>query len=109
MRFLFISFIFLSGAVNAGYNSNFLTQLEGVYVYSDMNHIYIKTSTPAPLSANSTCSNKYIVVDGEISSDRRNAILSRLLLAYASKETINIGYDNAANCVGSYVRLYRAG
>ena len=35
---------------------------------------------------------------------------ARLAQAYATGESVNIGYDNAGNCGGSgYIRVYRVG
>jgi hypothetical protein len=41
--------------------------------------------------------------------DTRHQILSRLLLAYSTKETVNIGYDGITCGSGGYILVYRVG
>ncbi len=37
-------------------------------------------------------------------------LFSRLMMAYASKETVNIGYDaEKGSCIHGYMRVHRAG
>jgi len=91
----------------AVYNANMSGELEGVYVYTDTDHIYLRllnqpTSHPA-------CSPTYFVIDDRITADRRKAILARLLTAYAMHEVVNIGYDSAGDCADGFLRVHRAG
>jgi hypothetical protein len=36
-------------------------------------------------------------------------VLSRLITAFGTGETVVIGYDNAGNCADGYIRLERVG
>lgn len=102
--FLVISAISLNSV--AGYNSNHKSELSGVFVYSGSDHIYVTLkSKPA-----TSCNNTYFVIDNTVQENRRQMLLSRLLLAFASKETVNIGYDKeSGDCVDGYVRIHRVG
>ena len=97
----------LSGTSFAAYNSNIRGELDGVYVYTNSDAIYLHfkdqpTSHPA-------CKPNYFVIPGDIPLERRQMLLSRLMMAFASKEWINIGYDNAGTCADGHIRVYRAG
>lgn len=55
------------------------------------------------------CSGQYFVIPAEGDDVARAQLYSRLLTAYASKESVNIGYDGV-NCGPSgYIMVYRIG
>lgn len=97
----------LTAAANAQYNSNMRGVILGVFVYTDTDAIYLKlTNQP---TVHPTCNSDYFVIDASVSYERRQMLLARLLSAYAMKETVNIGYDNAGDCADGYIRAHRAG
>lgn len=55
------------------------------------------------------CRGDLLVIPGDASMDTRHQILSRLLLAYSTKETVNIGYDGITCGPVGYVLVYRVG
>lgn len=56
------------------------------------------------------CSNfDYMVIEANIDNEARQLVFSHLLMAYASGEIINIGYDSKDECVGSRIKIYRIG
>lgn len=74
----------LSATSFAAYNSNIRGELDGVYAYTDSDAIYLHfkdqpTSHPA-------CKPSYFVIPGDIPLERRKMLLSRLMMAFASKE-----------------------
>lgn len=55
------------------------------------------------------CRGDLLIIPGDASMDMRHQILSRLLLAYSTKETVNIGYDGITCGPGGYILVYRVG
>lgn len=96
-----------SSSVFASYNSNIKGELEGVYVYADGDYIYFKFVNQP--TTHKTCKPDYFVISHDVPMERRQMLLSRLLLAYASKETVNIGYDSEGDCAHGYIRVHRVG
>lgn len=101
--------LFVSGSrdARAVYNANMSGVLSAVATYADGDYIYLSlqnqpTSHPA-------CNPGYFVLAETIPENRRNALLARLLTAYAAGETVNIGYDNAGDCAHGYIRAHRVG
>ena len=91
----------------AAYNSNISGVLQGVYVYSDGDYIYFRFEDQP--SSHPGCNPTYFVIHGSVPENRRNAMLSRLLTAYAMKESVNIGYDAQGDCSNGYIRVHRVG
>ncbi len=101
-----LAFCFSSAAF-ASYNSNIKGELEGVYVYTDGDYIYFRFKNQPTTHA--SCDPTYFVISEDIPLERRQMLLSRLLMAYASKEQVNIGYDKSGNCVHGHIRVHRVG
>lgn len=91
----------------ADYNANMSGELAHVAVYTDGDYIYL-TLKNQPKS-HLGCDPSYFVIPESVPADRRKMLLSRLLSAYAMKETVNIGYDNKGDCVHGYIRVHRVG
>ncbi len=92
---------------HAFYNANIQGVVTGVWTYDDRDSIYVHLDTQP--TSHPTCNPLYFVIDPSLSADRRHMMHARLLLAYSSGEVINIGYDNAGNCVEDYIRVHRVG
>jgi hypothetical protein len=88
------------------YNTNGGFVVTAVATYTDTDSIYVNVSSPP---AHSACNNSYFVVSGAIPADRRKAILARLLLAKATGESVNFGYDGTGDCAEGYIRVHRVG
>ena len=108
MNKLFISLALLLSAnfCSAEYNDNKIRKITAVLTYTDSDSIYIQLENPP---AHSTCDNQFFVIPDSLPTERRQILLSRILLAYSTQEAVNIGFDNAGNCVSSYVRIHRVG
>lgn len=102
-----LSTLFIHTKAFADYNSNIRGELEGVYVYTDHDAIYFRFKTQP--TSHETCKATYFVISGSVPQDRRDQLLSRLMLALASKEQVNIGYDSQGNCANGYIRVHRVG
>lgn len=92
---------------HAVYNDNLKGIIKHVGVYTDGDYIYITLENQP--TAHSACKPNHFVITEEVPSERRAMILSRLLTAYAMKETVNIGYDSNGDCAHGYIRVHEVG
>lgn len=99
---LLLAAIAADGPAGAEYNSNISGVITNVLTYDDGHFLLTLSAMPAGPCAN------YFVVPGDIPVDGRQMLLSRALVAKASGESINIGYDNKA-CVNGWYRVHRIG
>lgn len=90
------------GPARAEYNSNIVGVITNVLTYDSGHFLFTLSAMPAGPCAN------YFVVPGDIPVDGRQMLLSRALVAKASGESINIGYDNKS-CVNGWYRVHRIG
>lgn len=91
----------------AAYNANMSGELEGLFVYAESDFIYFRLKNQP--TSHPTCNPAYFVIPDTVPSDRRKMMLSRLSLAYATKEIVNVGYDKTGDCVSGYLRVHRVG
>lgn len=106
--FLFLVLSSLSVLSYANYDANFQGEVTEVLTYADSDNVLIRVSG-RPTSHPICTRFDYIVIDGSIPEARRQAMLSRVLLAYSTGEVINIGYDSKDECIGSRIKVYRIG
>lgn len=97
----------LSANSFAAYNANMKGVVKTLGVYTDGDYIYIQLENQP--SSHPTCNATFFVVTGSVPGDRRQMIMSRLSMAFATKEEVNIGYDSQGDCADGYIRLHRAG
>lgn len=107
VRSFFLSVIFLSATTQAVYNANMRGVLKGVFVYTHGDYIYFHLENQP--ASHEGCDASYFVIPSEVPSERRQMLLSRLMTAYATKENLNIGYDNKGACAHGYIRVHRVG
>lgn len=96
---------------HGGYTANFSGKITQVLTYPGSTLILIRVEN-TPRSHPKCSLIDYMAIDPNISADSRQLIMSRILLAYSTKEVINIGYDknsNADSCIGNRLRVYRVG
>lgn len=93
-------------AAHAVYNANGGFVIAAVLTYADTDSIYVQVTAPP---AHSGCTNAYFVISGAIPAERRKAMLARLLLAKATEEVMNLGYDGTGDCAEGYIRIHRVG
>lgn len=97
----------LSSLSFADYNANHKSELSAVVTYAAGDYIYVKLKNPPAVTS---CDKTYFVISETVPESRRQMMLSRLLMAYASKEVVNIGYDEGSgDCIHGYVRIHRVG
>jgi hypothetical protein len=96
----------LPASAFAVYNANNDFVVVGVATYTETDSIYISVSAPP---AHSGCNNAFFVISGGISADRRKAMLAQLLMAKATGQAINFGYDGTGDCSEGYIRVHRIG
>lgn len=92
---------------HAAYNANMSGTVTSVVTYTEADYILFRLDNQP--SSHPTCNPNYCIIAAVVSADRRKAILSRLLLAKASGEVINIGHDNASECSSGYIQVSRVG
>jgi len=98
----------LPAATLANYDSNFVGKITEVLTYTHSNELLIRVEGQP--NSHPICTNfDFIAIDPSIPAERRQVVLSRILLAYASGKPVNIGYDSKDECVGSRIKIYRVG
>ncbi len=95
-------------SAHAGYDANFTGKVTQVITYSYSTLILIKV-TGQP-TKHAVCTNAdFLAIANDVSAESRQLIMSRLMLAYATGEVVNIGYDKTGGCVDGRIRVYRVG
>lgn len=89
------------------YNANLSGIVTAVATYTDSDHVLFRLDNQP--ASHPACNANYFVIPAETPSDRRKAILSRLLLAKATGEPITVGYDGTGACSSGYIQAYRVG
>ena len=108
-----LSFLLGSGITNtsyAAYNANSSGVIQGVWIYND-GMIAVQLS-PMPATGCGTNDFFWIPVppNAGMSDQAYKTMYARALTAYANKETINIGFDNAGGgCFNTRPFIYRIG
>jgi DNA phosphorothioation-dependent restriction protein DptG len=82
-------------------------ELEGFWVYSYSDQVYLRLKNQP--TSHAGCDPSYFVIPPTVSADRRKAMLARLSLAYAMRETVNIGYAASGDCAQGHIQVYRVG
>ena len=91
----------------ADYNANITSKVTLVAVYADIDDIYVRIENQP--TSHPGCNPSYFVIDGAIPLQRRQMLLSRLMAAKATQESVNIGYDGTGDCASGYIRVHRVG
>ena len=109
MKKIILAFLLslVATASMAAYNANIEGELEGFAVYAEDDYIYFRLKNQP--ASHPTCNPAYFVIPATVPADRRKAMLARLSLAYALKETVNIGYDSTGGCATGYIYAWRIG
>lgn len=106
--FLIIAILCFSENSYADYDNNFTGKVISVLTYPYSKQILIRVEGQP--TAHPICNNfDYMAIEANIDNEARQLVFSRLLMAYASGEIINIGYDSKDECVGSRIKIYRVG
>jgi len=104
---LFLAITLASTAAMAGYDANIMGELDSVAVYTAEDSIYVVLKNQP--TSHAVCNPAYFVIPPTVPADRRKALLARLSLAFALKESVNIGYDSTGGCANGYIYVWRVG
>lgn len=91
----------------ADYNANLTGVVTAVLTYSTDTRFYVRLDTQP--NSHPSCDSSYFAVDAALSNEVRAQLYARALLALATQQPVNIGYDNAGNCAHSKIRIHRIG
>jgi hypothetical protein len=105
--FIGLSTLLTSFNANAVYNANTTGVVTAVWTYTENDSIYFQLSNQP--ATHPSCEAWAFVIPGDVSLDRRKALLARLMMAKVTGETINIGYDNTGDCADGRIRAHRVG
>ena len=89
----------------AVYNANITGVVTMVLTY-DADFILFRIDNQPTHSA---CSASLFAIGPDVATKQADRMYARLLLAYGSKEPVNIGYDSVGNCAAGYIRVHRVG
>jgi hypothetical protein len=106
--------LLFSSTSHATYNTNLIGTVAAIMTYPTGGLLFAMSNQP---STNGTCNAQFFELDpptypgSDVVNDAAfSRMYARLAQAYATGESVNIGYDNAGNCGGSgYIRVYRVG
>jgi hypothetical protein len=106
--------LLFSSASHATYNTNLYGTVAALMTYASGGLLFALSNQP---STNGTCNAQLFELDppnyagSDVVNDAAfSRMYARLAQAYATGESVEIGYDNAGNCGGSgYIRVYRVG
>jgi hypothetical protein len=106
--------LLFSSASHATYNTNLIGTVAAIMTYTTGGLLFALSNQP---SSNGSCNAQFFELDpptypgSDVVNDAAySRMYARLAQAYATGESVNIGYDNAGNCGGSgYIRVYRIG
>ena len=97
----------ISNDARAAYTHGMTGQLESVSTFTDSDAVYVRLKNQP--TSHPGCTPGYFVIEANVPLERRKMLLARLLTAYASGETIFVGYDGNGSCADGYIRLHRVG
>lgn len=106
-KFFVVIIVIFSANLKAGYNANMTGKVTQVLTYTYTDQIYFRLENQP--KSHPSCSVDFFSIDASTPEARRQQVLSRLLIAYASGTPINIGYDKEAGCSHGLIRVYRVG
>jgi hypothetical protein len=91
----------------AGYDENMQGVVADVVLYAYDDKIYFRLENQP--TTHPECNPAYFAIDTATPADRRKMMLARLLLAKATKEPMNVGFDKTGDCSHTYIRAHRVG
>lgn len=91
----------------AGHNANMQGVVTDVLTYPLDGRIFFRLSNQP--SSHPVCTPDYFSIDASVPDSVRSQLLSRLLVAYTTGETITIGFDSQGDCSHSRIRVHRIG
>lgn len=96
----------VSMPIRATYNDNMSGEVTHVMTYTSGLILFRLKNQPG---SHPSCTATYFAIATDTPEAAAQRMYSRLLVAYASKQPVNIGFDNLASCGNNYIRVYRVG
>ncbi len=109
MKYFAILSIAIFASVNplyANYNANISGVVTNVLTYDSGLILFRLDNQP---SSHPTCKATYFAIALDVKDVAVSRMLSRLLTAHTTKTSVNIGFDNTADCGNGYIRVHRVG
>jgi len=106
-KYITLLLLFVVSPLYAQYNANMKGVVTDVLIYSDSNLVLFRLDNQP--STHPLCAVDYFSIGVDIPYDRVKSLISRLLMAKATKERINIGYDAVGDCSQNRIRVHRVG
>jgi hypothetical protein len=103
----FALLLLASTTSNATYNANINGIVTEVVVYPDTDVLLFRIANQP--TSHPQCDPAYFEVASSTPEGRRNQIFALLLASKAAGTPVTIGYDNAGNCLSTYIRVHRVG
>ena len=100
-------FVIACGHASAGYNANMRGVVTHVLTYTQDGRVYFRLDNQP--GSHPACSTDYFSIDASVEPNVRQQLLSRLMIAYATGESVNVGYDDESDCSHSRIRVHRVG
>jgi hypothetical protein len=91
----------------ADYNANHGGVVTEVLTYPGSTVVLFRINNQP--ASHPTCNSYYFAFDAGEPPNSGKLVVSRLLLALANGQGVNIGYDNAGNCQSGWIRAHRVG
>lgn len=88
------------------YTDNMTSRVTEVITYAYDSAILFRVENMPKIPG---CKGNYLMIPNDAAMDSRHQILSRLLIAYSSKEAVNIGYDGVTCMSSGDIMVYRVG
>ena len=92
---------------HAVYDDNMSGVVTFVLTYADDGRIFLQLDNQP--ATHPTCNPDFFSIDAAVPDAIRSQLLSRLLVAYANGESVNIGFDSQGNCSHGRIRVHRIG
>jgi hypothetical protein len=105
-RAIAILLLAFASASSAGYNATIQGVVKDVLTYPSGVVLFRLSNQP---TTHPLCRPEYFSIGTAIPQVEANRMLSRLLLAYTLKETVQVGFDDTGDCAVSYIRVHRVG
>lgn len=90
----------------AGYNANMSGEVSHVMTYSSGLVLFRLSNQP---DSHPECKASYFAIATDVNSEAVQRMYSRLLIAFTTKQKVNIGFDNLSSCGNGYIRVHRVG
>ncbi|WP_305840224.1 hypothetical protein [Photobacterium leiognathi] len=105
-RLYVICLLVISANSQAGYDENIQGKVIQVMTYSSGSVLFSLENQP---QSHPQCQSSFFAIPASTKESIANRFLSRLLAAFSTKETINIGFDSKGDCADSWIRVHRIG